>query len=86
MTCIPIIDGIATVGGNILSMKLPCFTITFEMHSYLGPMRLRASDHEPSKTDFPMAFWLPFECWLKDGKPVDKFNRVILRDPEDMLP
>lgn len=64
-------------GGPVLKIRAASGRdFTFEMHSYLGPMRVR-TDGEPTRYPFPdnSKFWDVFELWQAHGSRVDAFGR-----------
>ena len=67
-------------GGPVRVMTMPSGkSVTFEMHSYCGPMFLK-HDGWTTRNAPPDSskFWPRFERWLKEGEQVDSFGRCQL--------
>ena len=63
MPTIKIPNGYLLVGGPSIQLG----KYYFEMHDYLGPLRLRKNG-EPANSEFPPDFWPLFEKWKEDNK------------------
>lgn len=55
------IDGMLVTVANIYEYE----GFTFEFHYYCGPMRVRKSDHEPTKRGMGRKFHQMLARWLK---------------------
>ncbi len=72
------------VGGPVRVMPMPSGkSVTFEMHSYCGPMFLKSDGFTPRQTMLPESskFWPRFERWLNEGEQVDAFGRCQFNQP-----
>lgn len=67
-------------GGPIRRMLVNGRYVTFEMHRYLGPIRVHGTTGEPTKRDFAEGspFWPLFERWVAGGEKVDDRGRCVV--------
>jgi hypothetical protein len=67
--------------GPFIKLPAPNGEYYFEMHSYMGPMRLKPNG-EPHDDQWAenSQFWGVFEAWLLQGERVDENGRGIIDD------
>ena len=56
------------VGGDLYRIWAGGKEYLFEMHSYCGPMPLRARDHEPRLLGPRHPFWTAVTLWDRQGR------------------
>ena len=87
--CIPIGNGIVTVGGPTIRIATSAGTVAFEWHDYLGPMPIslkRGCEGEGRNLSAGHPFWSQVTRWCEQGRVVRDGWAVVERTAETESP
>lgn len=83
--CVPLRDGVLTVGGTVFTIQTSAGSVAFEWHTYLGPLPVHKRTGAGRDLPPRHPFWRAVTEWAQNGMVVQRGPAAVLcvRNPKE---